>query len=472
MFYGTTDKKGYKAFQGKSILVSHIHENDMTQGTGFFGITNKNQPILNDLIASLPNFYKRNQVGTDIFIMGFNGDQQWKAKLIAAVLENFFVAIYNKKLIVRIDDTIIDYSTMSGLIDRYISDNSLTSGYFKSLSFNNNIKYFYDEDFKGLGRIELYLMKGNDLPKRVAMVRATGMKIEDRGNFRNAAKFSGVFLALGDKINDFLRKCEGPRHDKWIAERYNEDPTYAAEIIRELIRWISDKVKQLVTYDSSKEQDIAGLSKYLADNIPIEKNSNNELNDNSSFDLKPVKTVLKRKEVKPWNEKNSNGQSLNVREGENNISIVKGNSNNNRNGGKQRKILGGSEDSKGIKGSNYNNKGKDTSKEPIPINIKEMRTYYNSTNKKYIVSFIPMQDINKGYFELTIVGDSNEIEHAPVLTAIDKDTGKNATIIQEGDSYRIKVDDIKVNQKVIYEVQLKHNERCALEVDVYEHKMA
>lgn len=473
VFYGTVDRKGCKAFQGKSILVSHYHNNCMTQGTGFFGITHKNQPILNEIADYLPSFYSKDKIGTDIFIMGFNGDSQWKSKLIAAVLENFFVAIYKKKLVIKIDDVFIDNSTMPGLIDSYISDNTLTAGYYKAISLNdNNIKFYYEENFKGLGRIELYLIMGNDLPKRVAMVRATGMKIEDKGHFRNATKFSGVFLALGDKINDFLRKCEDPRHDKWIAERYTSDPKYASEVINDLLRWINDKVRQLVTYDSSKDQDIPGLSKYLPDDIPSKVSDGNKDNDKLSIETKPAEAKIKRKEVKPWYEKNWKGETINAHQGGSDISILNGNKHNNSNGGKQKKILDGYEDNKGNQGSNYNKNGRDPSKKPEQINIKETRSYCYGTSNKYIISFIPLQDISKGYFELKIIGDSSDIEYAPVLKAIDKRTGNNLAVVQEKDSFKIEVGELKAKQKYIYEVLLRRDERCAMEVDVYEHKMA
>lgn len=469
VFYGTKDKEGNRAFQGKSILVSHLHNDDMTQGTGFFGIANKNLPIVSDLVCDLPEFYKRDNIGTDIFIAGFNGDDQWKEKLIIAVLENFFVAIHRKKLVVKIDDVIIDNSTMPGLINLYIKDNTLTAGYYKAVSQNDgSVKYCYNENFMGLGKIELYLLNGKELSKRVAMVRATGMKIEDRGNFRNAAKFSGVFLASGEKINDFLRKCEGPRHDRWIAERYSDDPVYADKVIKELIKWIHENVRSLVSYDSSKEHDIGGINEYLADNIPAEKSEIKDNSDIPSNTSSPIQAEIKRKDYKPQPEEGTSGSVRKAKVGPGDKQVTR---DHDGDGKRKNKKQSGEEDDNGRKGT-INDKGKEN-KRIVPIKIDRVRAFcIDSQASKYVVSFVPKSSIEKGYVELTVIGDSNEVEYAPIVSAMDKVKGISNTILQNGNLYRIEVEQLREDVKAVYEVLIEYKEKCAMEVSAYEYKMA
>ena len=81
VFYGTKDFEGKTAFQGVSKLVTH--ENDLkktTQGTGYYGKIERNNPI-NDF-GSIDEFFRRDEIGTDLFVMGFIERDQWESKLL------------------------------------------------------------------------------------------------------------------------------------------------------------------------------------------------------------------------------------------------------------------------------------------------------------------------------------------------------------------------------------------------------
>ena len=52
------------------------------------------------------------------------------------------------------------------------------------------------------------------LPKRVAMIRKTGMKIFEKP-FRSILPFCGVFMCRNDTGNELLREMEPPKHNVW-----------------------------------------------------------------------------------------------------------------------------------------------------------------------------------------------------------------------------------------------------------------
>lgn len=264
VYYGTLDKNGTQAFQGVSKLVTHIGSNgEPTQGTGYYGVMERNSPI--HQLDELPDFFKRNEMGTDIFVAGFMVETDWESKVIKSVLENFFVAITEQKLVVKVGNTIINSATMAELINQYTRhDNEcFSASYFDSYTLSNR-HHFYDDNFLGLGRIELFVLPGKDLPKRVAMVRQTGMKIYDKGSFRTPFKFAGVLIAKGDELNSFLRQLEPPTHIAWEAERH-DDPELAKNRIRSLYAWINDKVKSIAIQGNVEELDVEGLGDYLPD---------------------------------------------------------------------------------------------------------------------------------------------------------------------------------------------------------------
>lgn len=275
VFYGTKDRFEKNAFQGVSKLVTHRKKNkDTTQGTGYYGYIDQNRPILD--LTSVDEFFRRDQIGTDIFIMGFHETQGWDIKIIKSVIENFFVAIDEERLVVHVGPTAINHSTLPGLLEMYIKNDQecLSSKYYKSLH-SPVAHHFTENDFLGLGKIDLYILPEKDFPKRVAMVRGTGMKVFDKGHFQTPLKFAGVFLAKGEKINEFLRNLEPPSHNAWEHERY-ENPDYARSIVKKIYSWINENVRSIAMLDESEELDFEGMGQYLPDDFeeaPLDSSS-------------------------------------------------------------------------------------------------------------------------------------------------------------------------------------------------------
>jgi hypothetical protein len=264
VFYGTKDQKGKFAFQGVARLVTHEQKGEETQGTGYFGVNAKNRPIT--LQGDIPTTFRRKQIGTDIYVAGFHAQHgDWAEDIIKSVLENFFVAIHEGRLIVKVQNVVLNQSTIAEHIGRYSqSDQEFRGGpYYEALT-SDDAHLFIEEDFEGLGRLELKILVGKDYPKRIAMVRSTGMKIYDKGSFQTPVRFAGVLIAKGDKLNEVLRSMEPPSHNDWIPERH-DDKEYARSLRRKLYSWINDQVRRLSDSDETQSLDAEGLSQYLPD---------------------------------------------------------------------------------------------------------------------------------------------------------------------------------------------------------------
>lgn len=265
IFYGTKDKENCKAFQGVAKLATHNDTNDReTQGTGYFGITEGNLPIHD--FDSVDSIFRREVTGTDLFIAGFNSAKNWHADIIRSVLDNFFVAILQHRLIVKVQDVRIDASTLPTLLEEYIDAKKkyFAFNYYEVLTSSDSVHI--KKDFNDMGELELYLLKRKDLHKKVAMVRSTGMKIFDKDRFTAHFAFAGVLLTNGRELNKFLRSLEPPAHDKWEHSRHKEK-TKAQKQLREIYDWIKGQIRALTANEESIKLEVGGMSQFLPDDL-------------------------------------------------------------------------------------------------------------------------------------------------------------------------------------------------------------
>ena len=132
--------------------------------------------------------FKRNGItGTDLYIVGFLEDSKWKEELVVAILDNFLIAIYNKNLVVKIDNITISAGTLKDIIENFnISEKrkyqSIWS-YYQVLTSTDNLEnnpnsFLLGDVFRDLGNFELKILYDN-LNRKVLISRANGMKIFD-----------------------------------------------------------------------------------------------------------------------------------------------------------------------------------------------------------------------------------------------------------------------------------------------------
>lgn len=267
VLYGTRDKRGEFAFQGVSKLVTHKRASGITtQGTGYFGWAARNAPITKQ--SEVDRAFRRSQVGTDIYVLGFLRAADWETQITKGLVESFFVAIERGRLVARVGETLVNRESLPDLVKKFAAAEKgwVPAAYYQALTSEEAFRFAQD-DFEGLGEIELRAMTGADFPKRVAMVRSTGMKIFDKAHFQTPLRFAGVFIASGEAINAFLRALEPPSHNAWVAERYTEDPAYARSILKKLIGWLHDCIRTLAADVDMEELDAEGISQFLPDDV-------------------------------------------------------------------------------------------------------------------------------------------------------------------------------------------------------------
>jgi hypothetical protein len=264
VFFSTTDMDGQSAFQGVVKLVSHPVGGDISRAVGFYGVIENYGPILK--LKEIPAVFRCDDVGTDIFLAGFDPDPGWKDSLRAAFAENFFVAFHNDLLRVTIEKTEISAANIAEVVEdlakRRPEDYSELKNYFDALTSSE--AKVVEAQFPKLGKVQLRLLVRDGAQKRIAMFRGTGMRIVEKKGFRTPVEFAGVLLCDDEKGNDYLRDLEPPSHNDWQPER-SPDPKQAAEVISALYAWVRRCVAELNPITMTDRLEVPGLEKYLPD---------------------------------------------------------------------------------------------------------------------------------------------------------------------------------------------------------------
>jgi len=286
VFYSTYDIDGLEASQGVSRLVTFRRDDDQTtQGVGYYG-EDRNTPTYSQLYLD-PDF-KRNsgEYGTDIYILGYkhmNEEGGWEKSIVLSVLDSFLGAIWNQKLIVNVGKIEISKAKLKDLIETYADElTGYTQYYYEVLT--NTLTKWYKEDLLGLGEVCLGLLVGNqEMHRKVAMIRQTGMKIKDQDRISSYIPFAGIMFINGEKLNAELKVLENPEHTEWQVARADNE-VKAKALLKSMNDFIKKHLEKLVSEGNQEDFDVVGLGAFL----PDEDEPNGTKNKEESVLDKPI----------------------------------------------------------------------------------------------------------------------------------------------------------------------------------------
>lgn len=266
VFYSTADNEGHCAYQGVSRLTSFKNKDgEITQGTGFYG-GEKNSPVHEQLSLD-PSFQRKTtDHGTDIFIIGFNGDRYWREQMIASILDGFLYAVHQGTLVADVDGIEIRQDRLSDLVVSYKDYfQERADEYYQTLVADTSSRTFEKElsdDPETCGKLTLCMMIMPGFHRRVAMVRQTGMKIQDKGHISGIIPFAGVLYIAGDALNTYLRTLENPQHLTWEVERA-KNKKKAKNLLKQFMQFIRESLDEM-RHDDSEEALDPPLGEYLS----------------------------------------------------------------------------------------------------------------------------------------------------------------------------------------------------------------
>lgn len=455
IFYSTLDINNVKAFQGVANIVSFYQDEesqtdkDWTQGTGYYGIKDDNSPI-NDVFSF--DDYIRKTSGTDIFIIGFMKEDNWKDEIIKAILEGYLISILRGKLIVKIDGDEIKKETLSFFMEKYKDEIVLTYNYYQVLiSGISPIVY----EFENLGKLKFYLEIKKDLKRSILMARSNGMKIFDKKGISSFIQFAGVCILEDEKINAYFREMETPQHNNWEPDRHS-NPKEAKKKRTALYKYLKDTVLNTASETITDEVDAAGVGEFIPDFEDMEiKNSEHKkeaiLNEINKISLEKVTTYKSTgKNVKISNYFNEIDKLGNLGDDEI-LESFQPQKNNKSNGASKIKNTNGT-------------LGDGNSVVADKILVAPLKMRLVASNMINRLNFVLDRDVDKAVIEFKIAGEDGTLI-PKIATAFDNEK-KELTVVEN----KVFINNIKEKENTSILFTLKEKENYCMEVLIYGNK--
>lgn len=303
LFYSSFDITDYQSHIGVANIMSFEKEPGLnTLGTGYY-TGDENSTAIQSLLQLDPTL-NRDETGTDIFVAAFEPKENWVEAIRNSVIFNFFITIWQNKLVVKVQDEEISHENIGTLIaqlDDANEDYRHVKNYFKLLTSNEGIKVPYPaQKYKTIGAFEegeatLYIMKGDDLNRRVLMTRKAGMRLFEQNRISGSISFTGILIITGKHMNQVFKKMENPAHTGWEPNRYEESPKEADKAFKDLRKFVRETVQQTFQAETTETMDAFGLSDFLPDTTVVEGEGEEK---QESLTMK-IKTIAQKKKEKP-----------------------------------------------------------------------------------------------------------------------------------------------------------------------------
>ena len=457
ILYGTyVEDEGY-AFQGKSILCSHKKDGVVKSNIGYWGnITEEEcKPIRNQ--ETMDEFYRRNQTGTDLYIIGAKLEkEEWVENIIYSVIENFWKLIIEDKLEVSIvndgKNINIDSKNIRALAqigkeeNAKIDEHDIFNAY-KFIELNDSVEEVRYGSICNENDVELKIAKLPQYPeKKILKMRDTEMKINIFSPRKRPVNFIGILIAKGEELNKQLRESEPQTHDAWNVDNIEdeEDRRKVRDTIRKLDAWINEQIDSLSYVDDIEEFDAEGL-----DFLNLDDDDSNGIEEMQ----RPFDEIVSKEEDEQEIlavQKNTNlPNGIDKTSGEDPKIGDKGE-------GNQDRIRDGKEKKTG-NGNNTTGSG-ETYHE---ISMKFVKTPYDSEKNIYRVIIRPIEDLENSEIHFLRCTDSGELEKINVKKAFLD--GKELDV--SGNT--VKNINLREDEDTKIEVEFETKRKCIMEVRVY-----
>ncbi len=479
VFYSTNanqDTEGnasaHFGYMGVSNLVSgwidDQHQNpgdDYTQGTGCFSSDDSNDSISGVLDLD-PSCRKReNESGTDIYILGFEPESEWRNEIICSILDSFMAVITRNQLSVSVDGQEINAETLGSLVyDSNIISKNMRSGivsqYLLLTGANGKVKpYDIETDYGSCELFILPLKKDEEslVTHKCVMIRHPLMKIKEI-SIGSTFPVSAMCIIGEGKIGEMLRRIENPQHIDWEPNRI-DDPSERKEyrnLLTDITKQIKEYVIECLKVDDEQEIDPNGAGDFLPETDDGESSS-----EGNGYD-KPQETVTVSKPKENITvEKNANteqddGSGLEPDIGEkedgdaDEVSFPDG-----ENEGDGGDVRPGSNTGDETEGDNVIFKRKTLA----GVRYRVIST--DKKNGKLRIVFIAPIDNNGCYLSISMLDDNNNSSPVEI-----RSLSKNGVAIECSDHQEYDPFEIKSNEKVILDVVTNRNDYFGSEVKV------
>lgn len=429
----TMTEEGKMFFEGAANLCTHLYPDSQTgelvkyQHYGYYDNQEGKGPAT--LPTDIPNKFKREEVGTDIYIMGIDGDESKQTEaideMIKSTLRHFWMAILQEKLIVEINDIIINAESLDDLmsihfpeiIDRVKNgDNYNPRPYYEAVKNVGQSKDHIriNKHLQLLGDVTLYLWKNQEARDGIIHMRKQRMFINRSRSYSSSYGYYAVFICTDNHGNKLLQSIEDPSHRKWESRRNRNSGRLITE---EISCFISECLQEIFVNNNGGPLGVTGLEDYLFVPEELVATERDDVEDNPFFGepsnevqdegISPVTVIEPPKPTISNERKEAIGKVVTVtppRGGERQSEGPLGG--HKRSAGKKKsKGTGSSPDRSGFTPSDIEEPGEFL--ENIPVRYRVMA---EARNGKMVHSIIIKSDfdVERGQIEIIVGGEEND----------------------------------------------------------------
>ena len=327
-----------------------------------------------------------------------------------------------------------------------------TERYYEVLTSSNTV--WHEEDFMGLGKVKLgLLLGGQEMHRKIAMIRKTGMKIKDQDHISSFIPFAGIMFIEGDKLNERLRALENPEHTEWQVARADNE-MQARALLKSIRDFLCRKVEELASQGGQEDFDVVGLGNLLPDdpedNAEIAKEEN--VTDRA---LSIEKKIPKKKPAQTAGSSTGGTEGFDFKEGgyTDGYSVL---------GYLHRNGRGKTPGTKDPYPVDEDPSGKGKLAKPRNIIPQKLRIVCMDKNAgKYVVMFIPSEDGKNASIMRELAAESTKYPAPAVEASV---MGKGALTVKDGVVSGL---DLAKNVPVRIMLKLNYSDYCSMEVSAY-----
>lgn len=273
----TTNEKNF--FEGISSFCTHQIDGSYFDGHGFYDSNNGIEP--NSSLDNIPLVFRRNEPGTDFFILGTDQyTYQAKEDMAKAALRYFWAAIIDGSLEIQIENILISKETFNEVLNKFFpehGDDAIRNHFYKlnprpyadayRLASTAENFQIIEKDLPILGQVKLYVNIDPDCNRdKIIYMRKNKMVIQTE-MLRNHYGAYCVFVCESERGNELLRKLENASHDKWDKSNYtvNNVPCEdGKEALKEIDNFVQESLRSIFDRETNGTIEVEGLSEYLA----------------------------------------------------------------------------------------------------------------------------------------------------------------------------------------------------------------
>ena len=262
-------------FEGVSSLCTHLYNGEKKMSVGYYD-DSEGKPV--SASEGIPSVFRRSEPGTDINILGYDFyfKDDIKKEMAEAVLRNFWMAIYNNRLEVKIGGDIhINKDNLADMMLQYFpdeDDKTRKSGYDNPRPYFDAVRLSETSDryvkcetnLSLIGHTILYVNKLKGANDKIAYIRDLQMLVYSKKNKTNYG-FYAVFYCDDERGNEILRMLENPAHDEWNVSNWpvKTQKGYAKQVLKEIDDYKNECIADLFESKNKSAIDIKGLEQFL-----------------------------------------------------------------------------------------------------------------------------------------------------------------------------------------------------------------